>query len=115
MLDAGTTTTAGAPRRRPASSTPSSTIPGLSPPFGVAGYAKDGSGVIVEHRYDLWLLPYDGSAPRNLTDGVGSKQEIKSAAGPHWRRSIRSLPRAERDGTRDSTSAKPLTLSAYGE
>ncbi|MGH7524116.1 MAG: prolyl oligopeptidase family serine peptidase, partial [Gemmatimonadales bacterium] len=87
--------------------------PGPKPAFGVAGYAKNGSGVIVEHRYDLWLLPYDGSAPRVLTAGVGSKQEIKflpvrlDPIDP-------AAPRAERDG-RTFDLSQPLTLSAYGE
>ena len=96
LLDAGTTRTVAA------ASTPSFVDtefdhPGPRPPFGVAGYAKDGSGVIVERRYDLWLLPYDGSAPRDLTGGFGSKQEIKLL--PVRVAPIDALlPRAERDG-----------------
>jgi dipeptidyl aminopeptidase/acylaminoacyl peptidase len=86
--------------------------PGPKPPFGVEGYAKDGSGVVVEHRYDLWLLPFDGSAPKNLTNGLGSKQEIKfsflrAAVDP-------AAPRAQRD-PRVYDLASPLTLAAYGE
>ena len=58
-------------------------------------------------------MPFDGSAPTNLTKGVGTKNEI------HFRL-IRTepvdltLPRAVGPrGTFDLT--KPLTLAAYGE
>jgi WD40 repeat protein len=51
--------------------------PGTRPSYGVAGYASDGSGVVAQHRYDLWLLPFDGSAARNLTKGVGAKSEMR--------------------------------------
>jgi dienelactone hydrolase len=51
--------------------------PGPKPAYGITGYTKDGAAAIAEHRYDLWLLPLDGSAPRNLTTGVGAKGEIR--------------------------------------
>ena len=47
--------------------------PGTKPPYGIAGYTSDGKAIIVNHRYDLWLLPLDGSAASNVTGGVGSK------------------------------------------
>ncbi len=87
--------------------------PGPRPSFGVAGYAKDGSGVIVEHRFDLWLLPYDGSAPKNLTNGVGSKQEIKFLP-VRIEQPDPTATLAERD-PRVIDLSKPLTLSTYGE
>jgi dipeptidyl aminopeptidase/acylaminoacyl peptidase len=87
--------------------------PGTRPSYGVAGYASDGSGVVAQHRYDLWLLPFDGSAARNLTKGVGAKSEMRlrylqtepidSAA-----------PRRVRSGDEIDLS-KPVTLAAYGE
>ena len=87
--------------------------PGPRPSFGVAGYAKDGSGVIVEHRFDLWLLPYNGSAPKNLTLGVGSKQEIKFV--PVRTEAVDPMAaRADRDARAIDLSAS-VTLSAYGE
>ena len=51
--------------------------PGPKPSYGIAGYTTDGKSVIVQHRYDLWLLPLDGSAARNLTNGAGAKSEIR--------------------------------------
>jgi dipeptidyl aminopeptidase/acylaminoacyl peptidase len=87
--------------------------PGTKPSYGIAGYTSDGKAVIVNHQYDLWLLPLDGSAPTNLTGGLGSKNEIRF-------RLVRTAPldpaepRAARNrGTYDLT--KPVTLSAYGQ
>ena len=87
--------------------------PGPKPPYGISGYTSDGTGVIASHRYDLWYLPLDGSAPKNLTNGVGTKQEMRL-------RYVRTDPidptvhrAAGPRGTIDLS--KPLTLSAYGE
>lgn len=87
--------------------------PGPKPSYGIAGYTSDGKAVIVNHRYDLWLLPLDGSAPKNLTGGLGDKDQIHfrivrtEPLDPTVRRSVG--PR----GTVDLN--KPITLSAYGE
>jgi dipeptidyl aminopeptidase/acylaminoacyl peptidase len=51
---------------------------GEKPAYGIAGFTKDGKSVVLNHRHDLWLVPLDGTgAPRNLTNGVGSKNEIR--------------------------------------
>jgi dipeptidyl aminopeptidase/acylaminoacyl peptidase len=87
--------------------------PGTRPSYGIAGYASDGSGVIAQHRYDLWLLPFDGSAARNVTAGAGARGEIRL-------RFLRTesidsaAPRRVRTGDEIDLS-KPVTLSAYGE
>jgi len=87
--------------------------PGIRPSYGVAGYTSDGKGVVVNHRYDLWLLPLDSSAPTNLTLGLGAKNEIRfrlirpEPVDPTVPRSVG--PR----GTWDL--ARPRTLSAYGQ
>jgi len=87
--------------------------PGTKPSYGIAGHTNDGKAAIVQHRYDLWLLPLDGSGPKNLTNGVGAKNEIRfrilrpmpaDPTVPRW-----VGPR----GTIDLT--KPVTLSAYGQ
>ena len=94
--------------------------PGPRPAYGIAGYTTDGSAVVVQHRYDLWVLPFDGSAGRNLTNGAGSKDEIRF-------RYVRTEPDDElggggggRGGRGGGASqkidlTKPVTLSAYGE
>jgi dipeptidyl aminopeptidase/acylaminoacyl peptidase len=88
--------------------------PGPKPAYGVVGYTPDGRNVIVAQRYDLVLIPLDGSAAtRNLTMANGTRREVRfrpirtepiDSAAP---RRVRS--RQEIDVT------KPLTLSAYGE
>ena len=87
--------------------------PGTKPSYGLAGYSSDGKAVIVQHRYDLWLVPFDGSASKNLTQGAGAKSEIRF-------RILRpvppdpTLPRSV--GPRGTIDlSKPITLSAYGE
>jgi dienelactone hydrolase len=51
--------------------------PGIRPSYGIAGYTKDGSGVILNHKYDLYLQPCDGSPAVNLTGGLGAREEIR--------------------------------------
>ena len=87
--------------------------PGPKPSYGLAGFTSDGQAVIAQGKYDLWLLPLDGSAPKNLTGGAGDKGEIRF-------RIVRTEPvdmtlrrSAGPRGSIDLT--KPITLSAYGE
>jgi len=51
--------------------------PGPKPAYGIAGYTTDKSAVIIQHRYDLWQMPLDGSAGKNLTNGIGTKGEMR--------------------------------------
>jgi dipeptidyl aminopeptidase/acylaminoacyl peptidase len=73
------------------------------PPYGVTGFTKDGRGVILDHRYDLWFVPFDGSAPRNLTNGIGGEHAIRL-------RYVRLDPEEQ-----FIDLAKPLLLTAYGQ
>jgi dipeptidyl aminopeptidase/acylaminoacyl peptidase len=99
--------------------------PGPRPSFGITGYTSDGKSVLVQQRYDLWLLPLDGSAPRNLTNGAGTKNEIRF-------RYVRTEPpdqpggvvpggpgggRGRGGGAQRWTIdlSKPILLAAYGE
>ena len=91
--------------------------PGPKPSYGLAGYSKDGKGVIAQHRYDLWYLPFDGSAARNLTNGHGTKNETRL-------RVVRPIPLDPMTEYGPGGAAaerqfidlqKPVTLSAYGE
>lgn len=77
--------------------------PHEKPPFGVAGWTSDGKNVIVNHKYDLWMLALDGSKATNLTGGLGDKEEI------HFRY-IAIDPLEEFIDTK-----KPIMLDAYGE
>jgi dienelactone hydrolase len=97
--------------------------PGPKPAYGVAGYTSDGKSVIVQQRYDLWALPLDGSAGRNLTNGIGARNEMRF-------RYVRTEPldplvamitggpgggRGGRAARETIDLSKPITLSAYGE
>ncbi|HUF22742.1 MAG TPA: prolyl oligopeptidase family serine peptidase [Vicinamibacterales bacterium] len=112
-LDAGATKTLGG---RAAVSFADSEFdhPGPRPPYGLAGYAADGSAAIVQHKYDLWRLPLDGSAAVNLTGGAGGKHEIRF-------RPVRIepidplLPPGPRNRRGTFDLSKPVTLAAYGE
>jgi dipeptidyl aminopeptidase/acylaminoacyl peptidase len=86
--------------------------PGVKPPYGIAGFTPDGRGVIAQHRFDLWYLPYSGGAARNITN-EGTRNEISF-------RPVRTVPpdpmapRSARD-PRIIDLTKPLTLAAFGE
>jgi esterase/lipase len=107
--------------------------PGPRPAYGIAGYTSDKKSVIVQQRYDLWEMPLDGSAPKNLTGGAGTKGEIRF-------RYVRTEPLEPNLGSITAGGAapqggggfgggrgggaaaratidlsKPLLLSAYGE
>lgn len=73
------------------------------PSFGIGGWTADGKAVIVNHKFDLWLLPFDGSQGTNLTQGIGDKDQIRF-------RYVRLDPEEEAIDT-----TKPMLLSAYGE
>jgi dipeptidyl aminopeptidase/acylaminoacyl peptidase len=77
--------------------------PNEKPPFGLAGWTKDGKAIIANHKYDLWLLPLDGGEPSNILGGLGDKEKIQF-------RYIRLDPEEKFIDT-----SKPLLLSAYGE
>ncbi|MEX0892953.1 MAG: prolyl oligopeptidase family serine peptidase [Gemmatimonadota bacterium] len=76
---------------------------GEKPPYGVAGYTKDGRSVILEHRFDLWRVPFDGGKARNLTAGIGSERSIVF-------RLVRLDPEE-----RFVDLSEPQLLSAFGE
>jgi dipeptidyl aminopeptidase/acylaminoacyl peptidase len=76
---------------------------GERPPYGIAGWTADSTGVILEHRYDLYLQPLNGGAPINLTQGIGAQNEIQFR--------IQDL-----DPDEELTDlSQPLVLTAYGQ
>ena len=51
---------------------------GQIPDYGFVGWVKGQNAVIVEHKYDLWLLPLDNKAKaENLTSSITSKDSIR--------------------------------------
>ncbi|HEY4305312.1 MAG TPA: prolyl oligopeptidase family serine peptidase [Gemmatimonadaceae bacterium] len=94
---------------------------GDKPAYGVAGYTKDGKSVMLDNRFDEWVVSLDGSgAPRNLTNGVGAKSQVRF-------RYVRldaedGAPAGGGFGGRGGGGAaqtidlsKPIVLSAFGD
>ena len=77
--------------------------PNTKPPYGVTGWSKDGKAVILNHKYDLYLQPLDGSSAKNLTGGKGTEEEIRF-------RYIQTDPEAK-----SIDLEMPLYLSAFGQ
>lgn len=121
-LDAGTTKAIGA--GAPSFVDTEFDHPGPKPSFGITAYTSDGKSLVVDHKYDLWSLPLDGSASKNLTNGVGSKNEIRFRyvrTEPDSSGGAPGAPGGAGRGGRGGRAAqeidlsKPITLSAYGE
>jgi dipeptidyl aminopeptidase/acylaminoacyl peptidase len=93
------------------------------PTYGVAGWSKDGKSLIVNHRYDLYLLPLDGGKATNLTGGVGDAERIvfrlvrldRPGGGGRGGRGGAFGANAGDDEDQGVDLTKPLLLSAYGE
>jgi len=85
---------------------------GPKPSYGIDGYTTDGAAAVARTRYDLWVLPLDGSDARNLTNGEGAQNEIRF-------RYIDLSPEDSRYGSgaarRKIDLSDPITLSAYGQ
>jgi hypothetical protein len=100
--------------------------PGPKPSYGISGYTTDGKGFVATHEYDLYYMPFDGSAPTNLTKGVGAKNETQF-------RYVQTMPDTTggaaagggpggfgggRGGAGRATKidlSQPMTLHAYGQ
>ena len=98
--------------------------PGPKPSYGIAGFTSDGKAVVAQSRYDLYLVPLDGSAPTNVTKGMGAKSEIelRYAAVEADTSAPAAPPGAFQGGGRGGRTSgtkidfsKPVTLSAYGQ
>jgi len=108
--------------------------PGVKPSYGVAGYSKDGVGVVLNHKYDVFLQAYDGSPAVNLTGGLGTREEIRFRYQPLEGEG--DQPSATREDPEESPDAdlrqgpggggrrgqdrtidfsKPVLLTAYGD
>jgi dipeptidyl aminopeptidase/acylaminoacyl peptidase len=46
-------------------------------PYGPANWTSDGKWVLIPDRFDLWQISPDGRVAKNLTDGVGRRQQIQ--------------------------------------
>ena len=76
---------------------------GEKPPYGLAGWSKDGKYMILNHRYDLWLQALNSDKALNLTGGAGAEKEVR----------LRYIKFDRGEKTIDLS--KVLILSAYGQ
>ena len=97
---------------------------GEKPAYGISGFTKDGKSVVLDHRYDLWVVSLDGSAaPRNLTNAEGSKTETRfryvrmdaDENAPAGGAGGGFGGRGGGGGGNTIDLAKPITLSAFGD
>jgi dipeptidyl aminopeptidase/acylaminoacyl peptidase len=82
------------------------------PAWGLGGWSADGKHVIVNHRFDLWMLPLEGGSAVNLTKGMGDTEQIR------FRVANTGGGRGGRGGggaDQGIETSKPIRLSAYGE
>lgn len=77
--------------------------PRTAPDYGVAGWLRDESAVLLNDKYDLWRVPTDGSAATNLTRGQGRAQ----------RRTYRVVDL--REGPKGFDPAAELLLTGFDE
>jgi dipeptidyl aminopeptidase/acylaminoacyl peptidase len=83
------------------------------PSYGIGGFTTDGSAAIIPTRFDLWVVPLDGGRARNLTNGVGTREQI--VLRPVRLAPVDSTTRPGDRARREWDLSQPLTLSAYGE
>jgi dipeptidyl aminopeptidase/acylaminoacyl peptidase len=98
--------------------------PGPKPSFGLMGYTSDGKNVVAMHKFDLWVVPLDGSPARSLTNGSGDKGQIRFryVATEPDSNGFGGAPGGGGGGGRGGRAtrstidlSKPVLLSAYGE
>ncbi|WP_281631625.1 S9 family peptidase [Flavobacterium luteolum] len=51
-------------------------------PFGNPGWSNDDNEILIYGKYDIWAIKPDGTSPKKLTDGAGSKIKYRIAALP---------------------------------
>ena len=86
------------------------------PTYGLVGWTEDGKSIVMNHRYDIWVVPLDGKTEAtNLTAGVGTEQKIRfrivSEGGGGGGRG----GRGGGGGSRTIDLSETLRLSAYGD
>lgn len=87
------------------------------PAYGLGGWSEDGESAILYHRFDVWEVPLDGSAPTNLTAGVGDRNQIRfrvtTLEPPEDGGAFRGFGRG-RGGDLEVDLDEPILLTAYG-
>jgi dienelactone hydrolase len=52
-------------------------MPGTPTPYGLAGWSTDDGQVLLYDRYDLWQVAPESGTARNLTDGLGRREQVQ--------------------------------------
>ncbi len=78
------------------------------PAYGWAGWTSDSAAILLYDRYDVWVLPANGSAAVNLTQGDGRARQISY-------RIQRTEPREEDAEERGIDPAQPVILRGESE
>lgn len=73
------------------------------PNHRIAGWSADGNSVVLNNKYDVWVVALSTDKAENLTQGLGDEQSIRF-------RPVQLDPDAE-----GFDLGQPLLLSAYGE
>src|SRR5262245_12650336 len=81
--------------------------PTAPPSFGSAGWTRDEKYVLLYDHFDIWQVAADGSGAKNLTDGVGRKENLVF-------RYVR-IDQPEPGEERGIDPAKPLLLKVQNE
>lgn len=110
-LDAGTSRTIGA--GAPSFVDTDDDHTGPRPHFPVVAWTPDGSAVIVQSKFDVWLLPVDGSAGRNLTMGFGARSDVRYTV-VRTQQVDDADPLAARH-QRELDPTQPIVLATFGE
>src|SRR5436190_5382393 len=89
-------------------------------PYGQAGWTEGDKSVLVYDRYDIWEVHPDASAPRNLTGGVGRRQQITFRYRRTEQAANTQEPGEEAGPARQTeepviATSRPLLLSAVDE
>jgi len=85
-----------------------SDLPKPPPAYGAAGWTSDSASFLIYDRFDLWQVQPNGSAPRNLTHGLG--RAIRTTLR------VQNLsPRDPEDDRQGIDPAEPLILRGESE
>jgi dipeptidyl aminopeptidase/acylaminoacyl peptidase len=61
-------------------------FPNPAPGYGVAGWLEGDAAVLINDKYDIWVVPTDGSSAWSLTDGRGRAERrifrLENSDGP---------------------------------
>lgn len=82
--------------------------PSIPGSYGVTGWTKGDAHVLLNDRFDIWQIAPDGSAAKNLTDGLGRKEKtvlryVRLDPKERWIDPAKTmLLRAVNEETRDS-------------